>query len=162
MIYEKTKQRERLLQILTDAPTEILLNAVEDFKSFKQRQAEAMTSVFKYFGDGRSPSAQAGAAFAEKIEETIVQTNGFIKAEVEKDKQKAEAKVKYITPPFEPSAKIGSEAEAGALGWLRNGPADIESLAVAMKRSTAQAGPLLARLVQKGKIKYRSDKLFEI
>lgn len=144
MIYEKTKQRERLLQILTEAPTEILLNAVEDFKSFKLRQAEAMTSVFKYFGDGKAKE-EAAPPPPEPV-----------------PSPKPETKVKYITPPFEPSAKIGSEAEAGALGWLRNGPADIESLAVAMKRSTAQAGPLLARLVQKGKIKYRSDKLFEI
>lgn len=144
MIYEKTKQRERLLQILTEAPTEILLNAVEDFKSFKLRQAEAMTSVFKYFGDGKAKE-EAAPPPPEPA-----------------PSPKPETKVKYITPPFEPSAKIGSEAEAGALGWLRNGPADIESLAVAMKRSTAQAGPLLARLVQKGKIKYRSDKLFEI
>lgn len=144
MIHEKTKQRERLLQILTEAPTEILLNAVEDFKSFKLRQAEAMTSVFKYFGDGKAKE-EAAPPPPEPV-----------------PSPKPETKVKYITPPFEPSAKIGSEAEAGALGWLRNGPADIESLAVAMKRSTAQAGPLLARLVQKGKIKYRSDKLFEI
>lgn len=144
MIYEKTKQRERLLQILTEAPTEILLNAVEDFKSFKLRQAEAMTSVFKYFGDGKAKE-EAAPPLPEPA-----------------PSPKPETKVKYITPPFEPSAKIGSEAEAGALGWLRNGPADIESLAVAMKRSTAQAGPLLARLVQKGKIKYRSDKLFEL
>lgn len=144
MIYEKTKQRERLLQILTEAPTEILLNAVEDFKSFKLRQAEAMTSVFKYFGDGKAKE-EAAPPPSEPA-----------------PSPKPETKVKYITPPFEPSAKIGSEAEAGALGWLRNGPADIESLAVAMKRSTAQAGPLLARLVQKGKIKYRSDKLFEL
>lgn len=144
MIYEKTKQRDRLLQILTEAPTEILLNAVEDFKSFKLRQAEAMTSVFKYFGDGKAKE-EAAPPPPEPA-----------------PSPKPETKVKYITPPFEPSAKIGSEAEAGALGWLRNGPADIESLAVAMKRSTAQAGPLLARLVQKGKIKYRSDKLFEI
>lgn len=147
MIYEKTKQRERLLQILTEAPTEILLNAVEDFKSFKLRQAEAMTSVFKYFGDGKA-----------KTEEAVPE----LSKPAPSPKPETETKVKYITPPFEPSAKIGSEAEAGALGWLRNGPADIESLAVAMKRSTAQAGPLLARLVQKGKIKYRSDKLFEI
>lgn len=145
MIYEKTKQRERLLQILTEAPTEILLNAVEDFKSFKLRQAEAMTSVFKYFGDGKAKTEEAVPELSKPA-----------------PSPKPETKVKYITPPFEPSAKIGSEAEAGALGWLRNGPADIESLAVAMKRSTAQAGPLLARLVQKGKIKYRSDKLFEI
>lgn len=147
MIYDKTKQRERLLQILTEAPTEILLNAVEDFKSFKLRQVEAMTSVFKYFGDGKA-----------KTEEAVPE----LSKPAPSPKPETETKVKYITPPFEPSAKIGSEAEAGALGWLRNGPADIESLAVAMKRSTAQAGPLLARLVQKGKIKYRSDKLFEL
>lgn len=146
MIYDKTKQRERLLQILNDAPTEILLNAVEDLKAFKLRQAEAMTSVFKYFGDGKAKTEEVAPPPPSASEPS----------------PKPEAKVKYITPPFEPSAKIGSEAEAGALGWLRNGPADIESLAVAMKRSTAQAGPLLARLVQKGKIKYRSDKLFEL
>lgn len=155
MIYEKTKQRERLLQILTEAPTEILLNAVEDFKSFKLRQAEAMTSVFKYFGDGKAKTEEAPSVVAPP--QSTVQSKP-----APSPKPEIETKVKYITPPFEPSAKIGSEAEAGALGWLRNGPADIESLAVAMKRSTAQAGPLLARLVQKGKIKYRSDKLFEL
>lgn len=153
MSYDKAKQRERLLQILTDAPTEILLNAVEDFKSFKLRQAEAMTSVFKYFGDGKAKTEEAQSVVAPP--QSTVQSEPA-------PSPKPETKVKYITPPFEPSAKIGSEAEAGALGWLRNGPADIESLAVAMKRSTAQAGPLLARLVQKGKIKYRSDKLFEL
>lgn len=148
MIYDKTKQRERLLQILNEAPTEILLNAVEDLKAFKLRQAEAMTSVFKYFGDGKEKVAEA---LSRPASETVSEPP-----------PKPELKVKHIAPPFEPAGKIGSEAEAGALGWLRNGPADIESLAVAMKRSTAQAGPLLARLVQKGKIKYRSDKLFEL
>lgn len=105
-----------------------------------------MTSLFKYFGDGKAKTEEAVPELSKPAP-----SPKYLKTEV-----------KYITPPFEPSAKIGSEAEAGALGWLRNGPADIESLAVAMKRSTAQAGPLLARLVQKGKIKYRSDKLFEL
>lgn len=148
MVYDKQKQRERLLAILTEAPTEILLNAVEDFKAFRLRQAEAMTSVFKYFGDG--VQKQEAAPPSPPAEPPSPKP------------EMKEAKVKYIAPPFEPAGKIGSEAEAGALGWLRNGPADLESLAVAMKRSTTLAGPLLARLVQKGKIKYRSDKLFEL
>lgn len=146
------KQRERLLSILSDAPTEILLNAVEDFKAFKIRQSEALSAVLKYFGDGK-PRQEASP----------------LQAPVEGPSPKPEAvslvkriPLKHIAPPFEPAGKIGSEAEASAIGWLRNGPADVESLAIAMKRSTAQAGPLLARLVQKGKIKYRSDKLFEL
>lgn len=152
MIYKPEKQRERLLQILSEAPIEILLNAVQDLQAFRIQQANAMTSVFKYFGDG------------EQKQDVVPPS-----APVEPPSPKPEAvslvkriPLKHITPPFEPAGKIGSEAEASAIGWLRNGPADVESLAVAMKRSTAQAGPLLARLVQKGKIKYRSDKLFEL
>lgn len=158
MIYDKAKQRERLLQILSEAPTEILLNAVQDLQAFKVQQANAMTSVFKYFGDGKPKEDGA----PHPIEQSPSKTESVGKTPDEIAYNVLTKTPKYITPPFEPSAKIGSEAEAGALGWLRNGPADIESLAVAMKRSTAQAGPLLARLVQKGKIKYRSDKLFEI
>lgn len=151
MLYDKTKQRERLLQILNEAPTEILLNAVEDFKAFKLRQAEAMSSVFKYFGDGRSASAQAGAAMAEKIEVTIEST---------KVVEESKAKAKMIKPPGVPAGKIGSETEAAAIGWLRNGPASLESLAVAMKRNEKIAETLLARLWEKKKVLYRSDKLY--
>lgn len=144
MIYDKTKQRERLLQILSEAPTEILLNAVEDFKAFKLRQAEGMTSVFKYFGDGKAkeeaaPPPEQPSPKAEPV---------------------VEAKVRKIKPPHEPAGKIGSETEASVIAWLRNGPANLSSLAVAMKRSEAQAGPLLARLEMKRKIDYRSDNLY--
>jgi hypothetical protein len=142
MIYEKQKQRERLLEILSEAPTEILLNAVEDFKAFKTRQAETFTTVFKYFGDGK-PRHDAPPSLP-----------------AEEPSPKAETKYKFINPPHEPAGKIGSEAEASALAWLRNGPADLKSLAVAMKRNEALAGPLLARLVIKKKIAYRSDKLY--
>lgn len=149
MIYDKTKQRERLLQILNEAPTEILLNAVEDFKAFKCRQAESMTTVFKYFGDGKpqqdqSPPSAPAAEPSPKPDAPVL-----------KDTQ-----AKMIKAPGVPAGKIGSETEAAAIGWLRNGPASLESLAVAMKRNEKIAETLLARLWEKKKVLYRSDKLY--
>lgn len=153
MLYDKTKQRERLLQILSEAPTEILLNAVEDFKAFKCRQVESMTTVFKYFGDGKQKAEQLTPTEVAELSEKKAPPLSLNKIE-------ETSKVKFINPPGEPSAKIGGDTESAVLAWLRNGPADLDSLAVAMKRPSKTAETLLARLHQKGKIKYRSDKLY--
>lgn len=135
------KQRERLLHILTDAPFEILLNAVEDYKAFKIRQSEATNSVFKYFGDGKAKQEIAAPSPTAEVPALKDDT-------------------KLIACPGTPTAKIGGETEAAVMAHLRGGPDTLQNLAVAMGRNEAAATGLLARLHAKKKIGYRSDKKY--
>lgn len=138
------KQRERLLHILSDAPFEIILNAVEDFKAFKIRQSEATNAVFKYFGDGKT--RQEVPPPSPSVEES--------------PSPKPDVKFSFIKPPGVATAKIGGETEKQVIAHLRSGPDNIQALSAAMGRNEKAAEGLLARLCEKEKIRYRSDKLY--
>lgn len=140
------KQRERLLHILSDAPAEILIGAVEDYKAFKVHQSESLNTVFKYFGEGKAKEILSPSVVTAAIEEA---------GRPEKLKEN-----NFIKPPGVAAGKIGSETEAVVIAHLRSGPDSLQNLAVAMKRNEKIAETLLARLWDKKKILFRSDRLY--
>jgi len=142
----KEEERDRLLDILKSAPDEVLINAVLEMKATRQRLKEDLDLAFKYFGNGKPKDSVPPVIMVSKVEQNI--------------QNSISTSSNNIKPPGDAAARIGSETENLVTRYLKDGPKDVDKLALVLARPIKLTESLLARLWDKKVVKYDGEKYY--
>lgn len=165
------KDRVRLLEILAEAPVDILAQAAEEYLSRKLDQSNILDKVYKYFGrtpgvvetSKPNPVAKKKSTLPPSLTKPIPPRPNSVEEAVSM-LSSPPLRDTYGKPPGEATSRVSSDVEAKVVAWLKNtNKASLSVLAKAIDRPDHLAEKVLARLWDKKVVKYNQiDKVYEL